>query len=125
MIAQCKKLGVELLTKTPVKDVLVEDGKIVGAVAEHEGETFTISCRACILATGSWINNQGILEKANPKYAKIDPGPIVKGGHRSSAYTGDGIALGKEGGRVPGLRQLCAAADGAAGHDARPDHLLP
>lgn len=96
LIAQCKKLGVELLTKTPVKDVLVENGKIIGAVAEHEGETFTISCRACILATGSWINNQEILEKANPKYAKIDPGPIVKGGHRSSAYTGDGIALAKK-----------------------------
>lgn len=79
LIAQCKKLGVELLTKTPVKDVLVEDGKIVGAVAEHEGETFTISCRACILATGSWINNQEILEKANPKYAKIDPRPHCKG----------------------------------------------
>lgn len=76
LIAQCKKLGVELLTKTPVKDVLVEDGKIVGAVAEHEGETFTISCRACILATGSWINNQEIWRRPIPSMPRLIPAPL-------------------------------------------------
>lgn len=96
LIEQCKKLGVELLTKTPVVDVLAENGKIIGAIAEHDGEHFRITCRACILATGSWINNQEALEKANPGYAKIDPGPITMGGHRSSAYTGDGIVLAEK-----------------------------
>lgn len=98
LIAQCKKLGVELFTKTAVKDLIVENGKVVGAVAEGEDGTFTVSCEACVLATGSWINKQELLEKVHPKYAKVDPGPIVKGGHRSSAYTGDGLALAQQAG---------------------------
>jgi hypothetical protein len=65
-------------------------------VVEANDMTYTIGCKACILTTGSWINNQEILEKVHPKYAAVDPGPIMKGGHRSSAYTGDGIALAKK-----------------------------
>ena len=98
LIKQCKKLGVDMRLKTAVKDLIVENGKVVGAVAENETGTYRVACKACILATGSWINNQEILEKVHPKYAKVDPGPIVKGGHRSSAYTGDGIALAKKAG---------------------------
>lgn len=98
LIAQCKKLGVELYTKTAVKKLVVENGKVTGAVAEGPEGTVTVDCKACILATGSWINRQDVLEKVHPKYAKVDPGPIVKGGHRSSAYTGDGIDLAKQAG---------------------------
>ncbi len=98
LISQCEKLGVEMCLGHKAADLIVEDGKITGAVAEHRGESYTISCKAVILATGSWINNQEILEQVHPKYAAVDPGPIVKGGHRSSAYTGDGIALAKKAG---------------------------
>lgn len=37
-----------------------------------------------------------ITASAAPEETKVDQGPIVKGGHRSSAYTGDGIALAKK-----------------------------
>ena len=107
LIGQCKKLGVEMYLKTAVKDLVVENGKVTGAVAENENGTFTVSCKVCILATGSWINNQAVLEKVHPKYAKIDPGPIVKGGHRSSAYTGDGIALAEKAGAFVDYDSFC------------------
>lgn len=98
LINQCKKLGVDMRLGHKVADVIVEDGKITGAVVESPEGTYNVSCRACILATGSWINDQALLEKVHPKYAAVDPGPIVKGGHRSSAYTGDGLAIAKKAG---------------------------
>lgn len=96
LIQKCKDEGVEILMGYKAADVNVENGKIASVVVEKDGQSMTISCKACILATGSWINNQPILEKVHPAYAKVDPGPIVKGGHRSSAYTGDGIALAEK-----------------------------
>ncbi len=98
LINQCKKQGVDMRLGHKVIDVLVEDGKVTGAVVESSEGTYTVTCRACILATGSWINDPKLLEKVHPKYAAVDPGPIVKGGHRSSAYTGDGIAIAKKAG---------------------------
>ena len=98
LIAQCKKQGVEMLLKTEVKDLLTENGKVFGAIVGDAEKNYTIGCRAVILATGSWINKQEILEQVHPKYATVDPGPIMKGGHRSSAYTGDGIALAERAG---------------------------
>lgn len=98
MAEQARRLGVEILMNTAVTDVAVENGRIVSATAQGPEGELEIDCSAVILATGSWINNQAELEKASPKYAAIDPGPLQKGGHRSRAYTGDGIALAQKAG---------------------------
>lgn len=98
LIAQCQKLGVDMRLGHKVTDVTVENGKITGATVDGPEGRYNVTCKACILATGSWINDQALLERVHPKYAAVDPGPLVKGGHRSSAYTGDGLPIAKKAG---------------------------
>ena len=107
LIKKAQELGVELLLKTKVIDLEVTEGKVTAVIAEQEDKQIKIGCKACILATGSWINHQDILEKVHPKYAAIDPGPLQKGGHRSSAYTGDGIALAEKVGAYIDYDSFC------------------
>lgn len=104
---RAEELGVELLTKHRVVDVDVENGRIVSVTAESENGTVKIACDACILATGSWINNQPVLEKVHPKYAAIDPGPLTGGGHRNRSYTGDGIAIAERAGALIDYDSFC------------------
>nr|MDO8080925.1 FAD-binding protein [Candidatus Freyarchaeota archaeon] len=51
-----KELNIPILEDTMVIDLLMSDGKIVGAVALDikTGETILIKCKAVILATGGW-----------------------------------------------------------------------
>lgn len=57
MVEKAKTCGVEILTKHPVVDVEVQNGKIVAAIAKSDKGYVRIACKACVLATGSWINN--------------------------------------------------------------------
>ena len=60
---KAKTYGVEILTKHPVVDVEVQNGKIVAAIAKSDKGYVHIGCKACDLATGSWINNKEIMNK--------------------------------------------------------------
>ncbi len=128
MAAQAEKLGVEVLKNTRAADFRVENGKIVSVLADGPDGRLEIACGAVILATGSWINNQRELERVSPKYAAIDPGPLQKGGHRSRAYTGDGLALAEKAGAFidrdsfclrlmgPMIMSRCKTVSGMSGH---------
>jgi fumarate reductase flavoprotein subunit len=96
LIAKAKELGVDVMLKSKVVDVEVENGKITAAMAETPEGKVKIHCRACVLATGSWINNKKFMKKVYPEFAQVDPGPLKQGGHRSSTYTGDGFAIAKK-----------------------------
>ena len=108
----CQKDGVEILTKTRITDVTVAHGKIVSATAEGPQGTLEISCRAVVLATGSWISNQKYLEMASPLFAKMDPGKPVPSGHRNCNYTGDGIPLAEKAGALVDYQSFCIRAMG-------------
>ena len=90
---QCCRENVEILTKCRALDVEVTDGRISAVIAEDSGGPIKVHCKACILASGSWINNQEILEKVIPEYAKL---PVRLDAHRNKAYTGDGIAIAEK-----------------------------
>lgn len=107
MAEECKKRNVPVLLKHRVIDAEVTGGKISAVIVESEENVIKISCKACIIATGSWINNQKILEMASPVYAKLDPGPSVPAGHRNSNYTGDGIALAEKAGAFVDYDSFC------------------
>lgn len=104
---RAEELGVELLSKHSVVDIGLENGRIVSVTAEGGDGPVKIGCGACILAVGSWINNQPVLEKVHPKYAAIDPGPLTGGGHRNRSYTGDGIALAEKAGAFIDYDSFC------------------
>lgn len=91
----CDEHGVQILTKHPVVDWEVQDGKITAVIAESEEGKVRVSCKACILSPGSWINNEEIVKKYVPLYARAQK---PRSNHRLWANTGDGIALAEKAG---------------------------
>jgi fumarate reductase flavoprotein subunit len=135
MKEKSKTFGVELLTGHPVVDVEVKDGKIVAAIAKSDKGFVRVACKACVLATGSWISNKVILEKYAPEYAEAKqymklpgmPGGGSGGqgggqeggqggapagmsrnvGHESVNYTGDGVPLAEKVGAFVDYDSFC------------------
>jgi succinate dehydrogenase/fumarate reductase flavoprotein subunit len=104
MLSICKELGVEVLTGHAASDVVVKNGKIVAVIADDPGGQTRVNCKACVLATGSWINNQKILERVSPKFAGMETG---RSPHRNPAYTGDGIKLAEKAGAFVDYDSFC------------------
>jgi len=106
MKEKCKTYGVEVLTRHPVADVEVKNGKIVAAIAKSEAGYVRIACKACIMSVGSWINNEEILKKYCPKFVGMkqymDPSL-----HMNSNYTGDGIAMAEKVGAFVDYDSFC------------------
>jgi len=100
MKEKCKTYGVEVLTQHPVVDVEVKNGKIVAAIAKSDAGYVRVACKACILATGSWIRNDEIMKKYAPKfYATMQSAGQGGGpGGPSGARGGEGGAPGGPGG---------------------------
>ena len=89
MIELCEKNGVTMLKNTAVETVTHEGG-VYTVTASDPGGVNTITARACILATGSWIRNHEMVAKYVPKIADM---PMGDGGHTHPSYTGDAIAI--------------------------------
>jgi fumarate reductase flavoprotein subunit len=88
--------GVEVLTKHPVADIEVKNGKIVAAIAKSEKGYVRVACKGCIMSIGSWINNEEIVKKYYPKFAGMTKYMAMESPHCSPNYTGDGIALAQK-----------------------------
>ena len=89
MIELCEKNGVTMLKNTAVETVTHADGVYTVTASDPGGES-TITAKACILATGSWIRNPEIVKKYVPKAMAM---PMGDGGHTHPSYTGDALPL--------------------------------
>jgi 3-oxosteroid 1-dehydrogenase len=58
LLRTCLAAGVEVRTETPVTSLLVDDGRVVGVRAEHEGEVVELRAPHVLLATGGYTNNE-------------------------------------------------------------------
>ncbi len=98
---KCMTYGVEVLTKHPVVDVEVENGKITAAIAKSEKGYVRVACKACVLATGSWINNKKIMEKYASKFEAIleETNQGTPGGQGAPSGQGAQGAQGAPGGQ--------------------------
>jgi len=96
MKEKAKTCGVEILTKHPVVDVEVSNGMIVAAIAKSDKGFVRVACKACVLATGSWISNKEVLKKYAPDFYQASQ--AMGGGGQGGAAQG-------EGGGMPGGRQ--------------------
>lgn len=65
--------GVPLWLDTPARELVVEDGRVVGVVAEREGRTIRIRARkAVLLAAGGFEGSQALREKYLPNPTKAE-----------------------------------------------------
>ncbi|WAC53976.1 3-oxosteroid 1-dehydrogenase [Gordonia sp. SL306] len=86
-----RQLGVPLRLNTGLTDLLTEDGRVVGVVAESDGATFPIHARhGVILACGGFENNA----EMRRKYQREPIGSDWTTGAPSN--TGDGISAGQK-----------------------------
>ena len=81
--------GVELLLETPGKELVMEEGRVKGLVAEtREGEDIKIKAPVVILATGGYSDNPEMMEE----YVGVSPDYSMQMG--VAGRTGDGINMG-------------------------------
>jgi 3-oxosteroid 1-dehydrogenase len=88
-------LGVKLTTGTPAKELVIEDGEVVGVVAEQDGHEIRIGARrGVVLATGGFEWNPELVLA----YLGIPDGfPLSP-----STNVGDGLQMGLEAGAAIG-----------------------
>jgi fumarate reductase flavoprotein subunit len=100
----CKDLGVQLLTRTPAKKILVgSKGNITGVLAETKREGFIITAKSVIIATGGYGGNKNLLRKYCPDYRdNMECGGI--------GHAGDGLVMATQiGATTEGLGTLLMA----------------
>ncbi len=91
-----KEHGGTILTDTPVKELLIEDGKVIGIIGEgRNGQKVTIHAKAVILASGGFGANTKMLKQYNTYWTEIEDDIKTS---NSPAITGDGIKLGESAG---------------------------
>lgn len=90
-----KKKGGSILTKTPVKELIIsEEGAVTGVVAENDkGETFGVSAKAVIIATGGFASNKEMLKRYVPDVSTPGMEKLMYRGPAVDGRTGDGINL--------------------------------
>lgn len=88
--------GGKILTDTPVKELIIEEGQVVGIIGEgRNGQKVTIHAKAVILASGGFGANTQMLKQYNTYWTEIEDDIKTS---NSPAITGDGIKLGESAG---------------------------
>lgn len=68
LMSACAKAGVEVLVGNPVSRLVVEDGRVVGVeVSGERTETYTLRCRAVILAANGFAANRELVRRWAPE----------------------------------------------------------
>ena len=90
-----ESLGVQILTETPAKELIVVDGKVCGAYAQSGDDVIQINAKAVLVATGGYAANKEMLVK----YAHIANGDFCKD-CGMAGRDGDGINMALAAGGV-------------------------
>ena len=89
MMERADELGVKILTETPAKSIIMENGKAVGVVAvDAAGNEVRVNAKAVVIATGGFGNNPEMMKEVSD----IEYGKNYFG-IRVPALTGDGIKM--------------------------------
>ncbi|MCF0253189.1 MAG: FAD-binding protein [Duodenibacillus sp.] len=111
--------GGKIMTETPAKKLIVENGKVVGAVAvDGEGETVVIRAKKTIIATGGFESNKEMLAQYVPDSSALgmyEPvwyrGPVTGGRKNGDGREGDGIRMAQlVGAGVKGMHTIAGNA---------------
>lgn len=110
LYARAKELGVTFLLETPVKKILMENGKVAGVLAvDKEGEEIEISCKAAIVATGGAGSNKNLIQEETGFLHGKDLFSFAIPG-----LVGDGLKMAWEAGadRLPVRIEMAASIEG-------------
>jgi fumarate reductase flavoprotein subunit len=89
MTERAIELGVDIKLETPVKRLIVEEGKVVGVIAtDKDGEEIEARAKAVIVATGGFGDNKEMIEKHFGYKCGVDFFPFMIPGLK-----GDGLNM--------------------------------
>ena len=90
-----REKGGWVLTKTPAKELLMDNaGHVNGVMAKSaDGETITINAKAVIIATGGFASNKEMLKKYVPDISTPGMAKLMYRGPAADGRTGDGINM--------------------------------
>ncbi len=104
LVEQCRKMDIEVLTSCAAIDLEMDQERVSAVLVRSPNGIIRIRCRACVLATGSWIRNREIMERICPALLNMQ---LEMTPHLSHAYTGDGIALAEKAGAFIDYDSFC------------------
>lgn len=93
--AWVKDNGGEIRTETAATKLLIEDGRVVGVEALHEGQRLIARAGAVVLASGGFGANTKMVQKYNTYWESIADDITTS---NSPAIQGDGITMGLQAG---------------------------
>lgn len=106
----------KIITDSPVKEFIIEEGEIAGVTATGvNGQKITVHAKAVVLASGGFGANTKMLKEYNTYWGHIDDEIRTT---NSYAMTGDGILLGQTAGAAltgMGFTQMMPVADPETG----------
>jgi fumarate reductase flavoprotein subunit len=83
---ECKRLGIEVRTRTPAKKILIDkQGAVSGVTAASGNSEFTINTKAVIVCTGGYAGNKELMDKYSLNTENMYLGGIP--------HTGDGFLM--------------------------------
>ena len=91
--AACEGKGVKIITECRATSLVLDGGKVTGAVAETADAEITFSAKSVVLATGGISQNEELVSKYSPMVAKAGVQSRAAAGS-----TGDGIQLALDAG---------------------------
>ncbi len=109
--ARLRELGVTICTETAARQLITENGKVCGVIAQDPGGLTIVTCRACLLATGN-VAHGPVLKETVPEYYNAFTRPTP---HRLPSCTGDHITLARQAGIDVDLKSVAAAYLGGRG----------
>lgn len=98
-----QKLEVDIFTETPAKELIIEDGRVVGVVAESDDEPLRIGGKAVILATGGMGSSPDRIFK----YSWFAPAAYNMNVLTPLQNVGDGLDLALSAGADPNTITTC------------------
>ena len=85
----CEELGIDVMLNTTATQILEEDGKVTGILANDKEHNYTINAKAVVLATGGFGANFDLMTQYDPSLENA-----VTTNHAGA--TGDGIIMAQE-----------------------------
>lgn len=89
-LAKCEELGIEVITQADVKELISEEGKVVGLKAETLDENLTVNAKSVVLATGGFGANDDMTYEYDHE---IDDKILST---NAPGATGDGIVMAEK-----------------------------
>jgi fumarate reductase flavoprotein subunit len=91
LMTRAKEKGVDIRLATPVKRIIKQGDRIMGVIAEADGEQIQVNARAVIIASGGYANNKEWIKKYTGYELGVNLVPVG-----NVDKTGDGIRMAWE-----------------------------